>query len=103
MSTQTVLKELPHPYVECKAGVQGGRPVIRGTRNLVSTLVVSYRAGASIEDLLADFPHLQPAQVHDALSYYYDHQEALDREIEDLESQGLGSTRFPATLLPEGV
>ena len=103
MSLQHALQELPHPHIERRQGVQGGRPVIRGTRNLVSTLVVSYRNGASIEALLSDFPHLQPAQVHDALSYYYDHQAEIDREIEWLDSDESAISQFPPTIVPSGV
>ena len=72
MNGQPALESIPHAHVERRLGVQGGRPVIRGTRVLVSTLVTTlvttYRAGASIEDLLTDFSNFQPAQVHDALS-----------------------------------
>ena len=98
MEAQRILEEHPHAHVERRPGVQGGRPVIRGTRVLVSTLVVTYRGGASIEDLLADFPHLRPAQIHDALSYYYDHQDEIDREIDELNSEQAVMTRFPPTL-----
>jgi uncharacterized protein (DUF433 family) len=38
--------------------------------------------GSSPEELHFQHPHLSLAQVHAALSYYYDHQLELDAEIE---------------------
>jgi len=31
--------------------------------------------------LVARFPHLTLAQVHDALAYYYDNREEIDRDL----------------------
>jgi hypothetical protein len=40
------------------------------------------RMGYDPETIADEFlPHLTPAQVHDALSYYYDYQEEIDREL----------------------
>jgi uncharacterized protein (DUF433 family) len=46
---------------------------------------VSYvlRQGIPPEALVKEFAHLTLAQVYDALSYYYDHRQAIDRELED--------------------
>jgi uncharacterized protein (DUF433 family) len=38
--------------------------------------------GSSPEEIHFQHPHLSLAQVHAALSYYYDHQQAFDTEIE---------------------
>jgi uncharacterized protein (DUF433 family) len=37
--------------------------------------------GMSPEDLVREFPHLSLAQVHDALSFYYDHREETERDM----------------------
>jgi len=42
--------------------------------------VVAY--GWNAEDLCRQYPHLKPAQIHGALSYYYDHQAAMDAELD---------------------
>jgi len=39
------------------------------------------RQGMTPEELAAEFRHLSLAQIHDALSYYYDHQGDVDRDI----------------------
>jgi len=60
-----------------------GSPVIRGTKFPVRS-VVNYllRQGISPEELVGEFSHLTLAQVYDALSYYYDHKEAVDQDLE---------------------
>ena len=68
-----------HPYIDRTAGVCGGEPVIRDTRFPVRSVVVHVlRFGMTVEELVREWPHLNPAQVYDALSYYYDHQEEID-------------------------
>jgi len=38
--------------------------------------------GSSPEEIHFQYPHLSLAQIHAALSYYYDHQQAFDTQIE---------------------
>jgi hypothetical protein len=38
--------------------------------------------GDTPQDILASYPHLTPAAVCDAISFYYDHQAEIDRFIE---------------------
>lgn len=73
-----------HPYVEQNPDVQGGSPVIRGSRFPVSSIVQNHRRGLSVDEILQEFPHLQPAEVYDALSYYYDHQTDIDQALDEL-------------------
>jgi uncharacterized protein (DUF433 family) len=58
--------------------------VIAGTKFPVRS-VVNYvlRQGMTPEELVAEFHHLTLAQVYDALSYYYDHQKEVDRDLEE--------------------
>jgi uncharacterized protein (DUF433 family) len=77
-----------HPYVEVIHSRLGSRAVIKGTRIGVSTIVSYVRLGNNPETIVSDIlPHLTLAQVYDALSYYYDHQEEIDQELaEDSET-----------------
>lgn len=77
-------KKVRHPYVSARKDYCGGSPVIAGTKFPVRT-VVNYvlRQGISPEELLREFPHLTLTQVYDALSYYYDHKETIERELEE--------------------
>ena len=73
--------ETAHAYVACVKGVCGGRPTIRGTRIAVSEVAFKHRRGDSVDEMLEAWPHLNPAQIYDALSYYYDHQAEIDEEV----------------------
>ena len=56
---------------------------IVGTRSRVIDLAMERRAyGYSPEEVQRQHPHLSLAQIHAALAYYWDHQDALDAEIE---------------------
>lgn len=89
-----------YPYVECGDGVQGGRPVIKGTRFPVASIMQNYRRGLSVEETLREFPHLNTAQVQGALSYYQGRQEQIDREIAELTDVEQAMTRHPPTKRP---
>jgi uncharacterized protein (DUF433 family) len=71
--TATVRTE--HPHIVRAAGAGGEKVVIAGTRISVAFIVGQLRAGDTPEDILASYPHLSPAGVYDAISYYYDHQD----------------------------
>lgn len=46
-----------------------GKPCIRGTRVLVSTVLDFLQAGESVEAILAEFPGLNESDVRAALGY----------------------------------
>jgi uncharacterized protein (DUF433 family) len=73
-----------HPYIERRRGVCGGRPVLKGSRFPVSSIIINDKRGLTPEAILHEFPDLLPAAVYDALSYYCDHREEVEQEIEDL-------------------
>lgn len=68
-----------HPHIVRTPGVAGGRPTIRGTRISVDFIVRQLRTGDTPEDIVGGYPHLTAAAVYDAISYYYDHQDEIDR------------------------
>jgi len=84
VSTQPASSETLHPYVEHRPEVHGGRAVIKGSRFPVSSIVQNHRRGLSVDEILCEFPQLAPAEVYDALSYYYDHRAEIDHEIAEL-------------------
>lgn len=84
MSKKAVLKKpkkVEHPYIERKPGVCGGEPIIKGTRISVRLIVGWDRMGQGVDEIVAMYPHLTYAQVYDALSYYYDHQDEIEELI----------------------
>jgi uncharacterized protein (DUF433 family) len=59
-----------------------GRAYVQGTRSRVSMIVCDTINGLSPSDIHREYPHLSLAQIHAALSYYYDHKAEVDSEIE---------------------
>lgn len=71
-----------HPHITSDPAICGGSPRIDGTRITVRTVVMYVlHHGMSPEELVVSYPHLNLASIYDALSYYYDHREDIDREI----------------------
>ncbi len=70
-----------HPHIAQQADVHGGRPIIRGTRIPVKTLVRYLNMDMSVPEILAGFPDLSAAQLYDALSYYYDNQAEMEADM----------------------
>lgn len=88
------LKKTVHPYIITQEDYCGGSPIIKGTKFPVRS-VVNYvlRQGLSPEEMVKEFPHLGLAQVYYALSYYYDHKEGIDRELEENTEERVGTER----------
>ncbi len=77
LQTKTV-----HPYVETNPKVCNGSPVIAGKRVRIQDVAVEYEyMGATPDDIVTAHPQLKLEQVHDALSYYYEHQAEIDAKI----------------------
>ncbi len=72
-----------HPYITRVPGKRGGRPIIRGTGITVSLIASLYKAGDTVDEILESYPHLRPSWVHDAIGYYLDHQDTIEREIRE--------------------
>ena len=70
-------------YITRVPGVCGGRPIIKGTRTPVKAIIGYYKFGLSVEEILEGLPHLTPAQVYEALSYYHDHQAEIEQDIQE--------------------
>jgi uncharacterized protein (DUF433 family) len=49
--------------------ILGGRACIRGMRIPVSVIVGQVAHGASVEEILADYPDLEPEDVRQAIEY----------------------------------
>lgn len=70
-----------HPHIVIVPGICGGRPNHRRDahqRGFHRALPQSWRKAWEI---IVAYPHLKPAAVYDAISYYLDHQEEIEQEI----------------------
>lgn len=70
-----------HPYVQKDLSICGGDPVVVGTRTPVQVIYLRHHAGGSAEEIQRAYPPLTLAQIHDALSYAYDHLPEIEEEI----------------------
>ncbi|RPH79345.1 MAG: DUF433 domain-containing protein [Nitrospiraceae bacterium] len=75
--------KVAHPHITSNPQICGGSPIIEGTRFPVRS-VVSYilHHGLSPEELVTRFPHLNLAQIHDALAYYYDNRDEIQQDLD---------------------
>ena len=71
-----------HRYIVTDPDILSGEPIIEGTRTPVRAIVELWRQGLLAEEIPSHLPYLTLAQVFDALSYYSDHQEAINAHIE---------------------
>ncbi len=73
---------LQQSHVVQDRGICGGQPRIDGTRIKVQHIALEYeKLGWSPDQICDAHPGLTLAQVHAAISYYYDHKEQIDESI----------------------
>jgi len=73
-------------HIESRPGVCGGKPCIVGTRIRVQDVFVWHELqGRTPEQIVSDFPQLTLADVHAALTYYFDHLDEIHLDIKESE------------------
>jgi uncharacterized protein (DUF433 family) len=87
-------------YIESRADRCGGRPCIAGTRIRVQDIACDHEVhGLTPEQIAREYPQLTLAQVHAALSYYFDHRGEIQRQISgDAQFVAAVESRAPAGL-----
>lgn len=58
-----------HLHFARDTGICGGETVIRGTRVTVRTILASLAEGATVEQIVADFPTLTPDSVRAVIAF----------------------------------
>jgi uncharacterized protein (DUF433 family) len=69
--------------IERRPGVNGGRPVLKGTGVSVHRIALLTQEGLSPADIISEYPHLDAARVHAAIAYYHANQDLIEREIKE--------------------
>jgi uncharacterized protein (DUF433 family) len=65
-------------------GTCWGKPRIAGTRIKVEQVVIWHeRMGMRPEQIVSEWPHLTLADVYAALTYYHDHRDEIDRDLDE--------------------
>lgn len=71
-------------HIESTPGVCGGKPRISGHRIRVQDIYVCHELkGMTPDEILLAYPAITLADVHAALTYYWDHQEEIQRHIKE--------------------
>ncbi|MEW6002782.1 MAG: DUF433 domain-containing protein [Nitrospirota bacterium] len=74
--------KINHLHITINKNICGGSPIIKGTRTSVANIAEYYLMGLGPEEIQRELPNLSLAQIFDALAFYFDHRQAIDREIE---------------------
>jgi uncharacterized protein (DUF433 family) len=63
---------MTYQYITATPGILGGKPCIKGTRISVELVLETVAGGASVEDIVREFPQLSTAAVQEAIRYALD-------------------------------
>lgn len=90
--------EVSYPHIE---KIQGSAARLRRLPRIrVAQIVIDHlNHGWSADEICIHYPHLKLAEVHSALSYYFDHQSEIDHEIEE-EQRRIEESRKNASPTP---
>ncbi len=74
------IERTAHPYIVRDSTIYGGEPIVEGTRTGVRHIILLFQSGQDPEEIAVG-QHLSLAQVYDAISYFYDHEEEIKHYI----------------------
>jgi uncharacterized protein (DUF433 family) len=73
--------QFSYPHIEHRAD---GKPWLIGTQTKVLEVVLDRLAHHwDADEIRRQHPHLTLGQIHSCLGYYYDHQEEMDRVVDE--------------------
>ena len=98
MQNAATIRKTNHPHIVRSPEICNGSPVVKGTRTRVIDIVIEYTMlGRSPDEIVDAHPYLDLANVHDVISYYYDHRDEIDakikKEIQEIEEL---KAKFPS-------
>ena len=70
-------------YIELRT-TRGGdqKPFIAGTRISVENIYICHELqGRTPDEIVSDYPHLSLAQIHAALTYFYEHADEIREQL----------------------
>jgi uncharacterized protein (DUF433 family) len=74
------IERTSHPYIVRDPMLYGGEPIVEGSRTVVRHIILEFQEGRDPEEIAASH-HLTLAQVYDAISYFYDHEDEINHYI----------------------
>jgi uncharacterized protein (DUF433 family) len=85
-NSRNALTVVVDSHIEITPGTCGGKPRIAGHRIRVQDIALWTEEGRSADEIVADFPQLSLSDVYAALTYYHDHREQIDQDIQEDEA-----------------
>ena len=80
----TAVKPVSKEHIEIVEGAGGPKARIVGHRIRVQDIVTWHvKLGEPIEQILEQFPQLTRGDIYDALAYYWDHQDEIEKKMAD--------------------
>lgn len=70
-----------YPHIVKEQDHCGGKAAIDDTRIRVNNVASLAKQGSTPQQVLEHYPDLTLAQVHAALTYYYDHRQEIESEL----------------------
>jgi len=67
-----------YSHITKHPGVRGGKACIDNTRIAVVDIAALLEAGKTPDEMLVAYPSLSEAQLHAAISYYYENREEIE-------------------------
>jgi uncharacterized protein (DUF433 family) len=67
-----------YSHITKQSGVRADKACIDDTRIAVADVVALLKAGKTPEEMRVAYPSLTLAQIHAAISYYYDHPDEIE-------------------------
>ncbi len=62
-----------HNRIEINPDIMFGKPVIKGSRITVELILRKLAGSKTVEEIIADHPHLTPEDIYAAAAYAADH------------------------------
>ncbi len=94
----------PTKHIDITPGVCSGRPRVAGTRIRVENVVRWTEEGMLPDEIVASYPQLTPADVHAALTFYFDNRDEIEKQMrEDSEFLNAMMAKQGARLVPVSV
>ncbi len=62
-----------HERIEINPAIMFGKPVVKGTRITVEHILRELAGGMTVEEIIADHPHLTPDDVYAAAAFVADY------------------------------
>jgi len=91
-------------HIEATPGVCGGKPRIAGRRIRVQDIAVWHELlGMTPDEIVTEYPDLTLADVHAALSYYFDNLDDIQQDIRQSEQLVEAIRAMTPSKLPDGA